>query len=485
MAASLESRRRTVSAPETSPGRRHILIVGPSKTGTTGLYASVKRAMQQSGYDLQSVFEPAGRGVLDNLFTLAPELSVLVKTTMGDVRKTVPDPLLFDRRVMTVRDPRDVLVSSLLFRPLTVAALRRTDDLAIEHFVAGLERKEADPSSISLRELFELASDVGIGSPPFRGMADNLGRQRDFLERHPAHLMHYERFVRSELDELSQYVGFPVENVDARGSSMFGHISRSQSSGEFVQWLRPDDLAYFNDLFGDFLDAFGYPRDVELPAEPHIDPSTGSEYVRSRYYARRETLANAAVARETRWRPTDVTTEEQLAALRDFGSDGDPMACIRVAEVIVSGHLVPRDDMEAMRWARAAARLGLPAAMKLTADLLTGVAGEDNELHRELRRWRLQYRVRSAHRAKADIAQITRLEAELASVQGSPRLRVANHLADAARNPRRNGRAALRGLSSLWREHREARRRDDSPRPVPDSVQTPVPPAKVAEPVEG
>lgn len=444
-------------APKSRPDRRHVLIVGPSKTGTTGLYASVKRGMQQAGYDLQSVFEPAGFAILDSLFTLAPEVSVLAKTTMDSARKTVPDPLVFDRRVMTVRDPRDVLVSSLLFRPLTVAALRRADDRAIDTFVDGLRRKEADPASMSLRELFELAADLDIGSPPFRGMAENLRRQREFLDKHQAHLMHYERFVQGDLAELSDYLGFPVENVDARGSSMFGHISRSQSSGESLQWLRKDDLEYFNDLYGEFLDAFGYPRDIVLPDSPVIDPATGSEYVSSRYKERRATLHSAASARTTQWRPADVTTEEQLATLRDYASDGDAIACSRVAEVILSGHLSAPDETAALRWARSAAQLGSMAGMRMTIDLLRRSAGDDPERHREIRRWRLQHQLRVRRRSKDDVARIAKLEAELTSLHRAPRVRVAAALAGAVRDPRKNARGAARELRTIWRD-RHARR---------------------------
>ncbi len=438
------------------PGKDHILIVGPGKTGTTGLYASIKRGLQQFGVQAVSVFEPPNSAPIDNLFTLAPGMPVLVKTTMDSAKQTVPDPQVYDRRVMTVRDPRDVVISSLLFRPLTVASLRRTDDRVIEEFVRGLEAKQADPSAVSVRDLFDLAERLQIGSSPFASQVKNLRAQRDFMAKYPVHLMHYERFVVGDLGDLSSYLGFEVENVSASESSMFGHISRSQASGEFKQWFRADDLEYFNEMFAEHLAAFDYPLDAELAASPTIAPETGSEYVRSRYAQRRANLTRAAAARGSEWTPESVDSIESLNRLIDYGSDGDSSACVRVAEVLIGGHLGPAvgDASDALNWARAGARLGNPRGIALTIRLLRKAAGDDAELHRELRRWMTYDAMRRSRRSADDKAQIAGLENELKSLRESTKLRVGDHLVEAARNPRRNGRAAVKELRSLWRERK-------------------------------
>jgi hypothetical protein len=447
------------SAPK--PGEDNILIAGPSKTGTTGLYTSIKQGLQRAGITARCVFEPATAAPMDNLFRLDPSTPVLVKSTLDHLKRTVPDAKVYERRVMTVRDPRDVIVSSLLFRPLTVASLRRTTDSDVEQFIAALEAKQADPSSMSVRELYEIADRVNIGSAPFKRQRTIYGQQVELAVSLGVHTVHYEDFVRGDLTDLSSYLGFDVENVSARESSMFGHIARSHASGEFVQWFLPADLEFFNEHFHDALVAFDYPIDVELPAEQRIDPANGSEYVAKRVGERRATLAGVAHKRSFTWTPEHVDSMEALDEQRDFASNGDAVACLRVAQVILNGHLgeAAGDDAAALHWARSGAVLGHRPAMVLTVELLDRLAGDDAEAHRELRRWRGELRLRSAKASREDKARIAALERELDKVSKSTEMRVGKQLVKAGRSPWRNGLKVLREIFAMWRKQRNQGRR--------------------------
>jgi hypothetical protein len=400
------------------PGQDHILIAGPGKTGTTGVFASVKAGLTAAGIEARSIFEPTNTRKLDNLLCLAPELPILVKTTLDTQEKAVPEPRIFDRIVMTARDPRDMVLSSLLFRPMTVAALERINQGVVDKFIAALEAKQADPASISVRQLFELADELNIGKSPFDSMIKIQHRQQAFLAKHAGYVMQYEQFVQGELGGLSEYLGFPVENVSASSSSMFGFITRSKGSGEFRQWFTADDLQYFNEMFHEFLVKFDYDLDVELPADPAIDPSTGSEYVRRGYAERTKNRGDIITARSTAWAPADVASMADLQHLIDYGIDGDAMACARVAEVLLSGHLGPEagNTDDALRWARAGAQLGGLPAMQLVQKLLRDKAARsdhDAELYREARRWRIEATRRGTRRSPEDRTRIKRLEQEL------------------------------------------------------------------------
>jgi hypothetical protein len=404
------------------PGQDNILIAGPGKTGTTGVFASIKAGLAAAGFEARSVFEPTDTRKVDNLICLAPELPMLVKTTLDTQRRAVPETRIFERIVMTARDPRDMLLSSLLFRPLTVAAIERTDQATIDKFIAALETKQADPASTSVRQLFELADDLNIGKSPYETMIKIQHKQQRFRDKHAGFVMQYEMFVQGELGGLSEFLGFPVENVSASSSSMFGHITRSKGSGEFRQWFTADDLQYYNEMFHEFLVKFDYELDIELPAEPVIDPSTGSEYVRRGYAARTKNRNDMITARSTTWVPTDVASMADLKHLVDFGTDGDAMACARIAEVIQSGHLGAEagDADDALRWARAGAQLGGLAAMQLLPTLLRKKAtrtGKDPALYREARRWSVEAARRDEQRALDYKARIKRLEKDLAKAK--------------------------------------------------------------------
>jgi len=59
----------------------------------------------------------------------------------------------FDRNVLIVRDPRDVVISWLLYKPLL--ADRHEDTGFIESFTDLLRRKESKPDAVSILDLEE------------------------------------------------------------------------------------------------------------------------------------------------------------------------------------------------------------------------------------------------------------------------------------------------------------------------------------------
>jgi hypothetical protein len=415
----------TTSRLTQDPG--HILILGPSKTGTTGLYSAVKRGLSDAGIRARTLFEPPSPDLIDNLHRYAPSVPVMAKVTMDKLDHVVPDLGVFDRRVMTVRDPRDVVISALLFRPLTVGAIQRAKESSIQRFIAALEEKEADPSSHSVRSLFALAQRLGIGRRPYPGMATIMDRQRALLDSGTVHVMRYERFVQGDLDDLSKFLGFDVVNTAALDSGWIGHITRSQSHGEFTRWFRDDDLSYFNGLFDKYLRAFDYELDVPLASESKIDPATSSEYVRRRYFERRAKLAEL---NPTTWKPQDVSSAEAFNLLTERAQDGDPQACLRAAKVLLSGHLGEVDTESALDWARFAAQLGAVDGMLLTVELLRRLDPEDPGLRRELRTWALETESDGGRR-------LASLHAEVRRLRGSRRYRIGSALAEAADHPLR------------------------------------------------
>jgi hypothetical protein len=420
-------------------GPGHVVIVGPSKTGTTGVYAAVKRGLAGAGVDMVTVFEPTSPRLLTNVFLLAPGRTLLTKTTIDKVARIVPDPAVFDRRVMTVRDPRDILISTLLFRPLTRRSVQRTDAAAVSEFVAALERKEADPAAISVRELFELAQRLGIGSPPFASLARDMKRQRRLLRSTPFHVVRYEDLVAGELSGLSDYLEAPIKARATGGSATFGHIARSASSGDYAHWFRPDDLTYFDDIFGPYLTELGYERPGRLADDPVIDPAVSSEYVRSRYEQRRAALQ----ARTSRAASADIADDE-LDQLVSAADDGDATACVRVSKALLTAGLDERGGRSALQWARLGAQLGLPAAMAVTAELLEAGGATDAATRREAQMWRGARAVFTA-------------EQKLGQVRRSAGYRVGTELVALARSPRRNCRGAVRELMTIWQQRNPKR----------------------------
>lgn len=430
--------------PTACPGRDSVLIVGASKTGTTGLYASVRAAYRNAGHAVRAFFEPARAEQVDNAFRFAPDVPVVVKVTLQRLERTGFESAAFERRLTTVRDPRDIAISALLFRPVTAKAVRRIDQATLEVFLAALQRKEADPSSISVRELFELQASLGISGPPSGVLKGVLDRHVALTERCDFHVVKYEQFVRNELTEVSAYLGLPIHNVPTATSSLFGHIARAGGSGDFRQWFRDDDLAYFNDLFRDEITTFGYTLDVALEPVRALDPATGSEYVRSRYRQRRDVLQ---ALRSQDWPPRDAVSPEALAALTEAAEHGDLDAAERVTALTLSGQLRGQDQATALRWATAAAELGSTSAMRTAAELQRRLQPDGAASIRAARAWEIEYR----HRQTLPDQRVDAVERKLTRLYSSGRYRLGAALVALARSPFREGAKTLRDLIALRR----------------------------------
>lgn len=248
---------------------RH-LVLGQGKSGTTALYAAI--CDQQP--DSVEIFEPKSLAEVD---LSAPDL--VVKKLIEFLS---PDELLllehFDRRVFVVRDPRDAVISRLLY---TIRDRRFfDDDDKLGVFLAALERKERDPRSISVVELYEL-----IGSLDGSAIIDDVVRLNaktiDLWRSHGRrfHLLRYEDFIQGELNAVNEYLGCRVDH-QVRVPRDLGRVERRKSFGDFKDWFTESDLGFFADKFAVMFETFGYDPDEPINSDPVIDSTFSSAYVR-------------------------------------------------------------------------------------------------------------------------------------------------------------------------------------------------------------
>jgi hypothetical protein len=249
-----------------------ILIAGFGKSGTTGLYSLVKNSLP--GNPLCS-FEPA-------LGDLTGD-EVLVKSLVGawqsSQRLTLhmrPEKHLykfgafgqFDKRLFIVRDPRDRIVSGLLYEAATSRFKSRKE---LNEWLELLAKKEADPNSVSLRELRP-----SVGTTP--KLFGHL--QIDCCTDYDHCLVKYEDFVKGRLANVEEYLGFELSGTDDVGPSL-SRVVRSKRAGNWRNWMTPDDVEILKPLFTTFMEHFGYDNDDwELNDEPVIEPVLSSGYVR-------------------------------------------------------------------------------------------------------------------------------------------------------------------------------------------------------------
>ncbi len=117
-----------------------VIIAGLGKSGTTAALYAVRSAMPA---DTQILFEP--RRVIE-----VQAVNAVAKVLLNP-RFSIEDAFYrqFDKMVLLVRDPRDVLISKLLYRTFGSRALH-DDPAKLDQYLDLLRAKEANPRVVSL-----------------------------------------------------------------------------------------------------------------------------------------------------------------------------------------------------------------------------------------------------------------------------------------------------------------------------------------------
>ena len=134
-----------------------ILVVGVGKSGTTALLYAIKAAMPEH---VRLLFEPHGPTLIQDEHMLA---KVLLNPA-DDLGESFYHS--FDRTILIVRDPRDLVISKALYRVYNVPAVAK-DQARLARYLDLLRSKEQDPRSVSLCSINRLFREL-IGKPPGR-----------------------------------------------------------------------------------------------------------------------------------------------------------------------------------------------------------------------------------------------------------------------------------------------------------------------------
>ncbi len=240
-----------------------ILVTGSPKTGTTALYHSIKNALPQ---DSICQFEPENRNLP------VPERNdrpVLVKSFIPACEAYD----FFEKKILITRDPRDHLISNMLYRPYNIFNRHDRSDTGREQFkedmLSLLKKKEASPLSVSVREIQELQDRWNIPSYGLRMI-------KYYHERPGIFLFKYEDYIDKKLMALSAYLGISLDTVSDVPQK---RVIRSKAYGNWKDWFTPSDVEHYRPLFQDYMAEFGYEDAWELNPNPKIDPALSSQYV--------------------------------------------------------------------------------------------------------------------------------------------------------------------------------------------------------------
>lgn len=248
-----------------------VLIVGEGKSGTTALLRSVAAALEGPAES----FEPVDLGAVD----LRPDTLVVKKLLTNWTDDEASHLDRFDRVVLIVRDPRDRLISHVLYD-----AYNRAGDLRPgqrDRWLGLLERKIAPAPHIPVVKLLDVWWQM-TGADLLGAHIRSMQRINAFYVqyRDRLHLTHYEDYVDGEFDRLSDHLGLRLEPGTVRDSER--RVARRSGHGDWRHWFNRTDVTVFRPITAKWLKRFGYdPADWDLATEPSIDAATSLEYVRS------------------------------------------------------------------------------------------------------------------------------------------------------------------------------------------------------------
>ncbi len=254
------------------------VIFGPYKSGSTGLFYRIRNSLAVRPREL---FEPIHYGPVPGDM----QTGVLAKVIIGLDGTTPRDHytsfLEFERRILLVRDPRDWLVSGLLFLPQQHPEIYR-DPRRRESLLALLREKEQNPDRISLHQIAHCICQA-LGHQDTSSLLGWIPAQLAWLVGFDQSLsghftLRYEDFVADRLSALENYLGFALNGsslVDAAHS----HVPRSLAAGGWRNWFTAEDTRVYAPLLSSFLSFYGYPTSFHHPGPRRIDPSLCSQYV--------------------------------------------------------------------------------------------------------------------------------------------------------------------------------------------------------------
>lgn len=261
----------------------NILVLGKAKTGTTIISQTIRQSLEgESEY----VFEPSTETLFQETYgdkhVVAKILFEMWKTNQSRLGAILDNryPLAFDKRVILLRDPRDEIISFLLYYPYDLKRAIPNPEL-YEEWIRCLQQKEREPQSISFLGMcrkFDELFNVNFTSGLTRYNVFDSGYTRFRQSMTSGSILYrYEDFMQDNVAPLEGYLGIRL-TAERNVGEEYGQTLRSGSYNNWKRYFTPEDIAFFRS-HEQFFEMLGY-CDWELTPPDSIPESELSGYVR-------------------------------------------------------------------------------------------------------------------------------------------------------------------------------------------------------------
>ena len=264
-----------------------VIVLGLAKSGTTGLWSVLVKSYPRrylqffEGQYLPSRYNK----YFGQTNSEQNPRDVVSKQIIGpDFNFT--DLASFDKIIWMVRDPRDRLISYLLYRHYDY---RYASDEFVREQLDLLRLKERDPDALAMIDLEArlLLPRPTLESAFFWNDHQKSNFMSTLIEEERAFIFKYEDFVNQEYSGLENFLGIKMSG-NAKVPKQFQRVIRSKTHSFWNHWFTQKDVDNYMGLFQPFLEQYGYKDEWALAEEKKIDPEHCSRYVRTIINERRQ-----------------------------------------------------------------------------------------------------------------------------------------------------------------------------------------------------
>lgn len=243
------------------------LIVAPAKTGSTALEHMLIQAQGNA-----QIFHEEPASALHNL----PENCVAKIVFDNEDPHTITElARQFDRKILVLRDPRDSLLSRVLYSVANAPKLL-ADDAFMDTLLSSVSAKQAQPQAHDFLDIVrllqpDLTSFINTRQTQMQNYLNFAATASDWQ------VVYYEDMVAGNLRGLQRYLGLQLSEAKLRPECEM--VARSKTSGNWKHWFTAQDVATLRPIFEAQLLAAGYENDWELAAQPAIAAEHAQGYL--------------------------------------------------------------------------------------------------------------------------------------------------------------------------------------------------------------
>jgi hypothetical protein len=256
------------------------LVIGMYKTGTTIVSSVIQNSITGAHLFVEprnvAFFEKCGKTSFPRVVKILYEHWMQRPFLLtGIIRgETGFHP---DKTVAIVRDPRDGLISALMYSAYD-CVLEGASNEQVNEWVEIVRDKEANPEKYSVISLIDNLNRIFNARCPPNWFFESFMHYSAWMadNRNYFHVLRYEDFVAGDTAELSAYLGIELSSSREIDPSL-QRVTRTKRSGGWRKMMLPQDVTYWRERYGSALETCGY-SDWELHPE-QFDPAVGSDYI--------------------------------------------------------------------------------------------------------------------------------------------------------------------------------------------------------------